>query len=70
MDDLTRTTLDLFSLTKTCANCWHNREGHCSLYSCECATDTRFPGRLPRRWTSYEEGQVAEAQVLGARVRR
>lgn len=54
----------LSSTKKTCENCWHNRTGHCSMYSCECATDVARHHSSPRWWTSYEDGAENERQVL------
>ena len=63
MDSLVETTLDMFSPRKTCANCYHNREGHCSMYSCGCATDVFYHRELPRWWTSYEDGEELEGRI-------
>lgn len=49
---------------KTCDSCWHNRTGHCSLYSSNCATAVFNQAADPPRWTSYEDGEGQEASVL------
>ena len=70
MDDLISSTLAMFSKRKTCDNCWFNREGRCGLYTSDCATAVFNREQLPPRWISYEEGEAAEAWVLGRKLRK
>lgn len=48
---------------KTCSNCWHNREEHCKLFSCECATSVFNHTIKPLRWKSYETGKAQETNL-------
>jgi len=62
---------DIIRLDKnTCDNCWHCREGHCSLFSCDCATAVMSHSDKPPRWMSYEEGEAAEFSLLNTRGHR
>ena len=56
---------DLVSKRRTCINCWHMRDGHCALYSSNCATDILRSASNPAWWTSYEDGEQQERRVLG-----
>lgn len=65
MDSLVETTLDMFSHRKTCANCYHNKEGFCCMYSCECVTQVFNHVKEPKWWLSYEEGERLEKKLSG-----
>lgn len=53
---------------KTCINCWHGKDGHCSLYSSECVTAVFNKANDPPRWTSHENGEAWEALVWRERL--
>ena len=42
---------------KTCDNCWHSRDGHCALLSCDCATSVLNREANPPLWTPYRESK-------------
>lgn len=64
LDNLSFMQETLFIRTKTCDDCWHNREGGCLLQSCDCATAVFNKVTDPPHWTSYEEGEKQEARAL------
>ena len=66
-NDMVQSALAMASSRKTCTNCWHNREGDCAMFSCECATDILNHAREPRWWTSYEDGEENEKRVWKGR---
>jgi len=41
---------------RDCSNCWHGRKGHCSLFSCSCATAISNHEGFPPSWLDLHEG--------------
>lgn len=48
---------------KSCANCWHGRDGGCLLISLDCGTAVFNKASDPPRWTAFEKGFEEELRL-------